>query len=189
MSITKTLSAIIVLSFTLLPLQAKENKKATPTKTKKVVKKTTPTKAKKVVKKTTPTKAKKVVKKTAPTKAKKEVKKTTPTTAKKEVKKTTPNSTNQKTTTTKGITVADPKTAAANKKSAATLSSSQRKSMLNTFNKGTSADLIKVPGLGEKTIALIKKARPYKDVTDLGNVTGIGQKKFSAIVKHFKSKK
>ncbi len=60
--------------------------------------------------------------------------------------------------------------------------------MLSTLNKGSSADLIKVPGLGEKTIANIKKARPYKDVTELGNVTAIGQSKFADIVKHFKSK-
>ena len=61
--------------------------------------------------------------------------------------------------------------------------------MLTTLNKGTSDDLIKIPGLGEKTIALIKKARPYKEVTDLGNVTGIGQKKFADIVTYFKTKK
>jgi len=59
--------------------------------------------------------------------------------------------------------------------------------MLNTLNKGSYDDLIKVPGLGESTISNIKNARPYKDVTDLGNVTGIGEKKFSGIVSHFKA--
>lgn len=59
--------------------------------------------------------------------------------------------------------------------------------MLSVLNKGSHADLIKVPGLGDSTIANIKKARPYKDVTDLGNVTGIGEKKFAGIVKHFKA--
>ena len=136
----------------------------------------------------------------SPLQAKEDTQKTTPsktaskTTTSKVASKTSTKdataktSSSKKTTSTKGITVADPKTAAAIKKSATTLSSSQRKSMLSTLNKGSSDDLIKVPGLGEKTIALIKKARPYKDVTDLGNVTGIGEKKFAGIVKHFKSK-
>jgi len=73
------------------------------------------------------------------------------------------------------------------KKSAGSLSSSQKSKMLSTLNKGSVDDLIKVPGLGDATIANIKKARPFKDVTDLGNVTGIGEKKFADIVKHFKA--
>lgn len=164
MSLTKTLSAVLLLAFNLSPLHAKDETKTNTKKTTTTPKETT-TKPK-----TTTTKSK------------------TTTTAKKTT--TAPKATTSKTkTTTKGITVADPKTAAANKKSAATLSSAQNKSMLSILNKGTTEDLIKIPGLGEKTIALIKKARPYKGVTDLGNVTGIGQKKFSDIVAHFKSKK
>ena len=160
MSLTKTLSAFIVLSFAFSPLQAKEHPKPTTPK-----KPTTQTPKKGTSTKKTPTKKASTTKK--PTRA----------------------TNSKKTPSPKGITVADPKTAAAIKKSASSLSSTQRKSMLNTLNKGTSSDLIKIPGLGEKTIALIKKARPYKNVTDLGNVTGIGQKKFSGIVKYFKSKK
>lgn len=160
MSLTKTLSAFIVLSFAFSPLQAKERPKTTTSD------------------KTTTQQSKKG------TSTKKTPAKKTP------AKKDSPKATNsKKTPSPKGITVADPKTAAAIKKSASSLSSAQRKSMLSTLNKGASSDLIKIPGLGEKTIALIKKARPYKDVTDLGNVTGIGQKKFSDIVKYFKSKK
>ncbi len=75
---------------------------------------------------------------------------------------------------------------AAIKTSARSLSSSQKSKMLSTLNKGSKSDLIKIPGLGDSTIANIQKARPFKDVTDLGNVTGIGAKKFADIVKFFK---
>ena len=60
--------------------------------------------------------------------------------------------------------------------------------MLNTLNKGDYDALVQVPGFGKATIANIKKARPFKDVTDLGNVTGIGEKKFADTVKYFKAK-
>jgi len=60
--------------------------------------------------------------------------------------------------------------------------------MLNTLNRGGHDDLIKIPGLGDATIANIKKARPFKEVSDLGNVTGIGEKKFKDIVSYFKAK-
>jgi len=70
-------------------------------------------------------------------------------------------------------------------RSAKSLSLSQRAKMLNVLNRGGTDELIKIPGIGAATIANIKKARPFDDVTDLGNVTGIGEKKFSGIVKHF----
>ena len=72
------------------------------------------------------------------------------------------------------------------KKSAKTLSASQNKAMLQTLNSGSTSDLTVLPGIGAKTAVSIKTARPFKDVTDLGNIKGIGAKKFSGVVKHFK---
>ena len=95
-------------------------------------------------------------------------------------------STLKKASKSSGISTPDKKTLEGMKKSASSLSATQSKAMLKTLNSGTNAELVAIPGIGEKTAQSIKGARPFKSVTDLGNIKGIGAKKFAGVVKHFK---
>ena len=85
-----------------------------------------------------------------------------------------------------GISAPNKKTLDAMNASAKGLSATQNKTMLKTLNSGSPAELVALPGIGEKTAVSIKGARPFKSVTDLGNIKGIGAKKFSGVVTHFK---
>ncbi len=73
------------------------------------------------------------------------------------------------------------------KKTAATLTPTQRKSLLDLLNKGTADELVALPSVGEKRAGYIAKARPFGEVESLIDVTGVGLSGFSDIVKYLKS--
>ena len=79
--------------------------------------------------------------------------------------------------------------AAARKKAeklVAGMKATQRDALLETLNNGSATDLQQLPGIDEATAERIRKARPFKSVVDLADVTGIGEVKFEQIIKHAK---
>ena len=51
------------------------------------------------------------------------------------------------------------------------------------INTGTMAELVALPGIGEKTAQKIINGRPYKSVEDLEKVSGISKNKIKKIIK------
>ena len=52
-----------------------------------------------------------------------------------------------------------------------------------SINKGTKAELVSLKGIGAKTADAIIAHRPYKSLSELMKVKGIGTKKFEKIKK------
>lgn len=67
------------------------------------------------------------------------------------------------------------------------LTSAQRTKLLALLNSGSDADLVAIPGVGETRAAAIKKARPFKDVTDAAKVDGVGEGTFAEMVAYAKA--
>lgn len=69
------------------------------------------------------------------------------------------------------------------KKSAAKLTPTQKKKLLELVNTGDDKSVQELPGIGAVKAESIKKARPFKGVEDLILVDGIGEATFDGIVK------
>ena len=64
-----------------------------------------------------------------------------------------------------------------------------RTKLLNLLNKGKSQDILMMEGIGDAKAKHLIKGRPYKKVDDAINITGIGEKLFSNMLKHAKKPK
>ena len=64
-----------------------------------------------------------------------------------------------------------------------------RSKLLSLLNKGKKEDILMMEGIGTAKAKHLMKARPYKKVDDAINVTGIGEKLFSNMLKHAKKPK
>lgn len=67
--------------------------------------------------------------------------------------------------------------------------SAARSKFLKLLNKGTADELGKIKGIGPVKAANIKKARPFKKVEELANVTGFGEKSFKTVINSAKALK
>ncbi len=67
--------------------------------------------------------------------------------------------------------------------------SASRSKFLKILNKGTAEELGQVKGIGPVKAANIKKARPFKNVEQLANVTGFGEKTFKDVIQAAKALK
>ncbi|MBK8094365.1 MAG: hypothetical protein IPK32_20980 [Verrucomicrobiaceae bacterium] len=67
------------------------------------------------------------------------------------------------------------------------LTPTQRTKLLDLLNSGSEADLVAIPGIGETRAAAIKKARPFKDVTNAAEVDGVGEGTFAEMVAYAKA--
>ena len=63
------------------------------------------------------------------------------------------------------------------------LSTSKKTSLTKLLNSGKKEDLVKLPGIGDTTAELIIKARPLESSAHLILIKGIGEKTFADIVK------
>lgn len=70
---------------------------------------------------------------------------------------------------------------------AKTLTPAQSSKLLALLNEGTEADLVAIPGVGEVRAAAIKKARPFKAVTDVSKVDGVGEATFAEMTAYAKA--
>jgi len=70
---------------------------------------------------------------------------------------------------------------------AKTLTPSQNTKLLALLNEGEEAALVAIPGVGETRAAAIKKARPFKDVTEVAKVDGVGEGTFAEMVAYAKA--
>ena len=70
---------------------------------------------------------------------------------------------------------------------AKTLTPSQNTKLLALLNGGEEAALVAIPGVGETRAAAIKKARPFKDVTEVAKVDGVGEGTFAEMVAYAKA--
>jgi DNA uptake protein ComE-like DNA-binding protein len=70
---------------------------------------------------------------------------------------------------------------------AKTLTRSQNTKLLALLNEGEDAALVAIPGVGETRAAAIKKARPFKDVTEVAKVDGVGEGTFAEMVAYAKA--
>jgi len=69
------------------------------------------------------------------------------------------------------------------------MKSGDRSKLLALLNKGKSEDLLMMEGIGKAKAQHLLKGRPYKKVDDAINITGIGEKLFSNMLKHAKKPK
>jgi DNA uptake protein ComE-like DNA-binding protein len=69
------------------------------------------------------------------------------------------------------------------KKSAAKLTPTQKKKLLDLVNTGDDKSVQELPGIGAVKAESVKKARPFKGIEDLILVDGIGEATFDGIVK------
>lgn len=97
---------------------------------------------------------------------------------------TTKTKTTTKTTATKGKTMAPAAVKAKAKSKAKKMKSTDRTELLRLLNRGSSNELQTLPGVGPSTAANIKAARPFNEVADLVDVTGIGEAKYNKIIDH-----
>ena len=70
---------------------------------------------------------------------------------------------------------------------AKTLTPSQNTKLLTLLNDGEEAALVAIPGVGETRAAAIKKARPFKEVTEVAKVDGVGEGTFAEMVAYAKA--
>jgi len=70
---------------------------------------------------------------------------------------------------------------------AKTLTPSQNTKLLALLNEGEDAALVAIPGVGETRAAAITKARPFKDVTEVAKVDGVGEGTFAEMVAYAKA--
>lgn len=68
-----------------------------------------------------------------------------------------------------------------------TLAPTQKTKLLNILNTGDDKALTDLPGVGETRAASIKKARPLTEIADLLKIDGIGEKTLEDIVAHAKA--
>lgn len=61
-----------------------------------------------------------------------------------------------------------------------------RSKLLTLLNKGKPEDFLKVEGIGKVKAQHLKKGRPYKKAEDAINITGIGEKLFTNMIKYAK---
>lgn len=107
--------------------------------------------------------------------------------AKAKEKEKTKAATKAKTTSPAHLTPATEKEKAAAKKEAAKLTATQSFKLLDILNKGDKEAIVALPSIGESRAANVIKARPFKNVEDLIDVTGIGAKGLSEIIAHGKT--
>jgi DNA uptake protein ComE-like DNA-binding protein len=105
-------------------------------------------------------------------------------------KTSTPSSTtNKKASTPDHLTPATEKEKADAKKAASKLTPTQKTKLLTTLNKGKKEELMELPTVGEARAANLTKARPFKAVEDIIDVTGIGLDGLNKIIAHAKAPK
>ena len=61
-----------------------------------------------------------------------------------------------------------------------------RSKLLTLLNKGKPEDFLKVEGIGKVKAQHLKKGRPFKKAEDAINITGIGEKLFTNMIKYAK---
>lgn len=70
---------------------------------------------------------------------------------------------------------------------AKTLTPAQSTKLLSLLNDGEEAALVAIPGVAATRAAAIKKARPFKDVTEVAKVDGVGEGTFAEMVAYAKA--